>query len=953
MRNQTSSNLNNLVQIVDGDVVFDEQSRIVYSTGACIYQILPSGIVLPKNSGDVIKTINYAREHNLSVTARGTGTSRTGAPLNSGLIIDFSRYMNQVIEVNIEESYARIQPGIVLNTLNNLIKNTGKFFAVDPSSSRFCTIGGVVANNSVGVRGVKYGSAKDNVLAMKVVLSNGELLEFDNNGIRISEIVKYQDGEEFAYQFYTKIAQAFQKYSSRIMNSTPNTVLNNDGYDVWKAVEDDNLNLLNLLVGSEGTLGIITEVKVKLHDIPKYKGVVSAAFPNLVDLDEAMREILNLGPSAVEIMDRSFIDLRREYTPDLVDWISDDADAILLMEFQEQDEALLLDKLTILANIVRERLDTENIRVTTDEIECKSQWFVRKNIQKLKNIQRQQNRAIAFVEDTAFNPLIIGKVMVEMSSILKDHNLPTIMAGHAAVGNIHIYPLLNLQTEDGVQKLDNVIKEFERLTKQYNGCISGEHGIGIVRTDSVRRLYQDSVFPLFVKIKNIFDPYNMLNPGKIISSGINVLTKNLRADYSFEQPTTQPIQYESKILKAIDGCHGCGKCLSFCPIYKHLGKQEYSPRAFINILKGIGTQKLGYKNNINSGKLNDFSGLCLNCKICLKECFDNIDVGYIISHLGESQQNQYDPSLGSMVFSNPELVGRVGSLIPNVARKILNNQQLRLQVEKIFGIDRYRRLPEFATGKLKKKVATNPILSRKRIVFFPGCYFNYYDHKTIVDEINFLKTIGHEVKLPQLSCCGIPQLVNGNREAALKSIVYNVDILSNMISEGYDIVTGCPTCALALKKEYIKLTDDLNISDRVNTIMKHSYELHEYLIKLYETGDWSPKFKALEARVAIHNPCHLRVMNLENAPLQILKMIDNVTVVNKNNSCCGMGGTWGMKLHNYALSKDISCSITEKFNRLNVDYIITSCGMCQLQFIDEAEAPIIHPIKLIKDQIIL
>lgn len=947
MKTLDEQSLIQLAETLEGDLATDLQTRTIYSTAACIYKIMPLAVAYPKDVKDVITVVNFARKFNISVTARGGGSSRTGAPLNSGIILNFSRYMNGIIEVNTEQSYVVVEPGIVLSKLNSVLNQYDKHFGVDPTSSAFCSIGGMVANNSAGAHSLKYGTMKDNVLELKVVLSSGEILvvETDFNKTVVNSNKKIA-------LIITELYNNLQNDRKRIMDNTPNTVRNCDGYNVWDAINKKNLDLISLFSGSEGTLGILVKIKIRIHDLPKKIAVFSTAYYNLSKIDNVVNKINSLGPSAFEIMEKAHIAMRKKYTPELVDWITGDPDAIVLVEFDENEQSELDQKIASLNKITRDELHTTQIKITFDKEGCDKQWLMRKNTQKLKNYKKIPERATAFVEDLAFDPSLIGTVIQDMRAILKKHNAEAIMSGHAGVGSIHLYPLLNLKNVEDCNKLQDLMVDFEELTRRYKGCISGEHGIGIVRTESLRKLYQENgLYTVFQRVKESLDPTNLLNPEKIVSvKEIMAVDSNLRYGPDFKWSETGTLLDESYTQNNIDWCHGCGKCLSFCPIHINMGKEEYTPRSLINLLRSIKSGELEFTENINNGLLKEFTGLCINCKTCETECFDNIDAGDIVSKVKSIQEISRRDIFKNILLCNPSLLGKLGSSFPSLSNICLKNPVFRKFTEFSLGIDRNRLLPDFESYKPSsdKRRGNVKVQGNIKVLLFSGCYLKYYNGDLLDEIIRVLIKIGCEVVVESEKCCGLPLFVNGNIQGASKLVRRNSEELSKYTSAGYIIATSCSSCAYALKNEYRKIAKSSNLPD----ISQHVMEIHELLLKLLNEDKWQPKFNEQLFKIGYHSPCHMRGLNLQHVPKELLLKNGNIKILYENNDCCGMGGTWGLKKDFYPLSKQMASKISEKFIQEDLDFIVTSCSSCQMQLREHFTLPVLNPIQILRKVLI-
>ena len=517
-----------LKSIIDGDVLCDETSRDAYSTAACIYKIRPVAVVVPRTSEDVQKVMEYAYDHQVPVIPRGGASGLAGQAVGFGIILDSAKYLNKIIEVNPGEGWVQVEPGVLLDDLNRSLSGLGKLFPPDPASSSQCVIGGMIGTNAAGVHGLKYGATKNCVLSLTVVLSDGEVMEISAAPGAQGES-RHPQSRQGDLRFDGTLEKLLLDKRELIVSRYPKVKKNSSGYNLLDAVEPDRINLIKLLVGSEGTLGIVVGAKLKIADVPKARASGLAYFRNHEVTTEAVLASLQLNPVAVELMDKTLLDLARGRNAIVERFIEENAQAMLLFEFEgetaeeaqgrlEQLRQLLLDKLRLAFTF---RVNPENLG---------SLWEMRKAATHILEEMQTDTKKASFIEDVTVPIETFPEYTRKLASILRSHDISYSIYGHAGVGNIHCEPFLDLRRPEHRALLDVVAGEVFDLAISVGGTLSGEHGDGYVRTPFLERLYGREVYSLFRSVKEVFDPKGILNPGKIVAPQGTSIAHDLKSD---------------------------------------------------------------------------------------------------------------------------------------------------------------------------------------------------------------------------------------------------------------------------------------------------------------------------------------------------------------------------------------------------------------------------------------
>jgi FAD/FMN-containing dehydrogenase len=619
-----------LASQMQGEVRFDALTRALYATDASVYQIYPLGVVLPKSRADILHTLAVCRRRGCSITMRGGGTSQAGQSIGPGIQIDTSKFYNRVLEVNAKEHWARIEPGVVLDELNAHLQPHGLRFAPDISTASRATVGGMVANNSSGARSVLYGKTIDHVLELTVALSDGSVVEFRE--IPRSEIPQ---GETLEAACYRTVLDLASTHAAEIDRRFPKILRRVSGYNLDEFTDSSKpVNLAKLIVGSEGTLGIILEIKVRLVPLPKAKAISVIMFGDVLEALEAAPVILHHRPSAIEIMDRSILDHARE-NPTLqrirAKYLEGDPGATLCVEFYADDRQELPGKLMALEADLRAHNLGYAYRPETELAGQAQMWSLREAALGLSTAMKGDAKSISFVEDTAVAPEKLRDYIEQFQQIIRKHGTTAGIYAHASVGCLHVRPVINLKTEAGVRQFEAIAREVADLVLRFGGTISGEHGDGLVRSPFLRHMFGEELYAAFRTVKQTFDPQGIFNPGKIIEAP--PLTSNLR--FKTGTKAAAPLTWfdyseYGGMGGAVEMCSGVGACRkklsgTMCPSFMVTKEEIHSTRGRANALR------LAMNGQLEDSELNDEQvyealDLCLECRACTTECPAGVDM---------------------------------------------------------------------------------------------------------------------------------------------------------------------------------------------------------------------------------------------------------------------------------------------------------------------------------------
>ena len=899
---------------ITGEVRFDPYSRLLYSTDASIYQMDPVGVVIPRTAADVQAVVEVARDNNVPVLPRAGGTSLAGQTVNHAIVVDFSKYLNQVLEVNHDEGWARVQPGIVLDQLNRQIAPLNLQYAPDPTTANRACVGGGVGNNTCGAHSLIYGKTLDHVQELQVVLANAA--EAYLRPLESGELEAKLSGTGLESEIYRNLRRIAQDNLAEIQARYPNIMRRVSGYNLDDFLTDSPFNLAKMVVGSEGTLCVVTEAKLKLVPRPTMTALSVVHFADIVESSEAVKEILRHEPSSIEVMDKILLDRSRESLghSNSMSFIQGDPGAVLAVEFYGESELELTSKMENLkADLEHRRLGYACVNLL-DRIDQANVWNVRKGGLGLLMSIRGDAKPLPFVEDTAVDPENLGEFTRRFDEIVRNHGTEAAYYGHASVGCLHIRPLVSLKDSQGVATMVSIGEEISDLVKEFGGSMSGEHGDGIVRGVWTEKMFGPEIYQMFREIKATFDPQGIMNPGKIIDCP--PMTENLRFGPEYQAkslPTTLDFSLDTNYAGAVEMCNGMGACRkldgTMCPSFIATRDEEHSTRGRANLLRAALSGLLP-ESELTGHRLHQALDLCLECKACKAECDSGVDMAKLKYEFLDNYHKANGAPIRSRVFAHIDRVNRLGSRVAPVSNWLANSPIGKLISSKILGVHPKRSMPPFAPESFPRWFETreHPFSgntmglqeSRPTAVLLNDTFMNYNYPKVGQAAVELLEAAGHHVVLANAMCCGRPMISKGFLSEAATNAQYNVDLLHAYADQGIPII-GCePSCLLTLRDEYPELVQDT----RSRKVAEHSYLIDEYLVMLHQKGELKLKFRGEAKKVLFHGHCHQKALVGTSASLSALRL-PGWEVEQVNAGCCGMAGSFGFEKEHYDISMAI------------------------------------------------
>ena len=945
-----------LEQQISGEVRFDAVSRALYSTDASVYQIHPLGVVIVKSREDILRTVNLARAHGVSITARGGGTSQAGQAIGSGLQLDTSKYYNRILELNVAERWAIVEPGIVLDELNAQLKAHGLRFAPDISTASRATVGGMISNNSCGARSVIYGKTIDHVLELDVVLSDGSQAHF--RPLSRAELEAACQGDTLEAKCYREVRRIACECADEVEKRYPKVVRRVGGYNLDEFVDPGKpFNLAKIIVGSEGTLAMITAAKINLVPLPKEKAVLAIEFEQLLDALAATPVILKHKPSAIEVMDSFILNHARENPA--MDRMrrailqTDDPGALLNVELYADKAEDLPPRLdAIERDLAPFKCVYRRLIPLPDQARV---WSFREMSLGLSMAMKGDEKSLSFVEDTAVKPEVLRDYIDEFLAMIRRNGSSSGVYAHASVGCLHVRPVVNMKTAEGVARFEAIATQSADLVLKYGGALSGEHGDGLVRGFFMERMFGTPLYQAFRAVKHTFDPGGVFNPGKIVECP--PLTTNLRYGAGYKTPDPQTYFDYSEyggFGRAVEMCSGVGACRkklegTMCPSYMATRDERDVTRGRANALRLAMTGRLAEAGLDEDGVLETLD-LCLECRACKAECPVGVDVARFKSEFLADHWRKHGIPLGKRVLGNVRALSKVGSQFAPLSNALAASGLGRWMNEKMFGIDRRRTPPAWVKETFEERFGKIDRRGRpssrpeSTAILFNDTFTNYNEPENGVAAAGVLRAAGVDVQLAPHDCCGRPLISTGQLDAARTLARTNANALFDAASRGQKILFLEPSCLSAVREDAPALLRGEE-QRRAQVVADACVLFEDYLERELAAGRLSLALKAGPSTVVLHGHCHQKAMGLVTPAKALLSRIPSCTVVDLDSGCCGMAGSFGYSKDHYDVSKQIGeRRLLPAARALKAGQLLAAAGTsCRHQVAHFAGAEAQHP----------
>ncbi len=998
-----------LRELVRGEVRFGRHDRMLYSTDASIYQVEPLGVVIPADEADVEAVVNYAREHRLPILPRGGGTSLAGQCVNRAIVIDTSVHMRELGWIHKPTKCCMVDAGMTIDDLNDELRPEGLFFAPDPATARQANIGGCIGNNAAGTRSIKYGRTVENVEAVHVILATGETISLARgaagksnwDGLEIPPRVQERIDRHraIARRLTEGVIDVVRRHEPLIRQRFPKTLRRNAGYALDMILADldeaqrqgvDPLELVDLsklICGSEGTLAFVTAANLWLHPVPKATGLAVLGFATLEQAIDAVVPLLELRPSAVELLDDLILNLAsenaeyRQYVQLMpMPARANETDrpslkAVLYVEFQsEQGRQDIEHCFNSLREMAARHFSGAALACYGDRAAIMQALKLRKAGEPLLHGIPGRRKPVGFVEDNAVPVERLSEFVRGFRRIVESRHTIASFYAHASVGVLHVRPLLDLRDEDDRKRMEAIAVETADLAQSLGGVMSGEHGDGRARGPLLERFYGSELMNAFRAIKHIFDPHNLFNPGNIVSPGpiasIHESTRIQRADYACGEPRLPETYFdysrEDGFEHAVELCNGAGVCRkktggTMCPSYMATLDERHSTRGRGNALRLAISGQFGQHGMAEWNEPDTLNtlDLCLSCKGCKTECPSNVDIAkYKAEYLAQSYRAAGHTPLAARLLGRVDQLNRLGSLMPEFANAAANFGPLRALANRLLGLAPQRSLPRFEHSLFRQAIdfRTTAEANAPKVILYGDCFTSFNEPHVGLAAMRLLDAFGYRVIVANAGCCGRAMISTGLLEQAQKTVASTATRLATLVktNQARAVLVCEPSCLATLHDEWQSLRLPAGPRHEAHSIAQYAWLVEDFLEKFHDDHprhpQWPPKPADHDTgRVLLHGHCHQKALWGVDTSAALLRRLYGPRVHVLETGCCGMAGSFGYAAHRYDLSMEIGelALFPALRQRGDKDVILAPGTSCRHQVHDGTGATAIHPVEFL------
>ncbi len=966
-----------LTRRIRGDLYADEVSKILYATDASEYREKPLAVTRPRDKEDIRTILAFAREHGLPVIPRTAGTSLAGQVVGKGIVLDVSRYMTRILELNEEEHWVKVEPGVIPDELNKLLASRGLFFGPETSTSNRCMLGGMLGNNSCGSHSLLYGSTRDHTLEVECILSDGSEVTF---GPLMKEAfmakTRQEDLEGSIYRtIYRILSDEEIRREIREQYPHPDIHRRNNGYALDLLMDTDPFtgngvpfNMSRLLAGSEGTLAVTTAIRFNLVPLPPpEKGLVCVHLTRLPEAFRANLIALKYHPGAVELMDKTVLDLTKDNLEQQKNrfFIEGDPEALLLVEFARESR----EEIARLARAMEQEMREAGYGYAFPVLygdDVNKVWNLRKAGLGVLSNMKGDAKPVAVIEDTAVRVEDLPDYMEEFARLLKKHDKEAVYYAHIGSGELHLRPVLNLRDPHDVELFHTLGEEVARLVKKYKGSLSGEHGDGRLRGEFIPLMVGERIYNLFREVKKAFDPYGLLNPGKITDTP--PMNRFLRKDPAVpvrEISTYFDFSDSGGYLRAAERCNGSGDCRRtevtgglMCPSYMATRDEDKSTRARANLLRE--TILYSEKDDpLDDPDLYNILDLCLSCKGCKSECPSSVDITRLKAEFLQHYYDHHGIPLRTRLIAWYTSFQKVGMLFPAFYNFLMSNTFTSDLLKRIIGFARERSMPRLARQTLRRWLkkeldGLQPAHPKGKVWLFVDEFTNYQDVEIGRKAILLLTRLGYTVGVPEHDLSARTFLSKGVLRKARTIIRRNVRVLAPLVSEETPLIGIEPSAILGFRDEYPDLAGD-ELRAEARRLARHALTIEEFLAREADAGRITAAAFTKEAKkIKLHGHCHQKALSSTSYTKQILALPENYEVEEIPSGCCGMAGSFGFEKEHYELSMKVGeLVLFPELRKTSRETLIVAPGTsCRHQIHDGVQREALHPVEVLYDALV-
>jgi FAD/FMN-containing dehydrogenase/Fe-S oxidoreductase len=987
---ERSAHARTLAARLRGEVRFGRHDRMLYATDASIYQVEPLGVIVPADADDAVDAVRACAELGLPILPRGGGTSLAGQCVNRAVVLDLSAHCREIGPADAGADRVRAGAGVTLQELNDRLRPAGVFFAPDPSTVRQANVGGCIGNNAAGTRSVRYGRTAENLLAVEACLADGTRLRFGEGA------AADDDADPALLRLTDGVIDVVDRFAGLIRERFPRTLRRNAGYALDMILDQveaaraagrdprETVNLAHLLCGSEGTLAVTLGAELRLHPIPRATGLAVIGFDDLDAAIDAVQSLLELRPTAVELLDDLIVELAglnieyRRYV-ELMPQPSGGGPlrAVLYVEFWEDDAETVRARFEDVRRVMAERTPTATVAAYDDPAPMAQALKLRSAGEPLLHALPGNRTPLGFVEDNAVPVERLGEFVRRFRGIVEREDTRASFYAHASVGVLHVRPLLDLRDEGDRGRMERIAVDVADLAKELGGVMSGEHGDGRVRGPLLERYFGPELLEAFREVKRLFDPEGRLNPGNIVDpQPLPTIHEHVRVRPEGENITVPPTRTwfayagEGGFDHAVELCNGAGVCRkraggTMCPSYRATQDERHSTRGRGNALRLAITGQLSRDAAANGGPTWDDPDtletldLCLSCKACASECPSNVDVAtYKAEYLAQSYAARGGPPLAARVFGRVRGLNRLGSAFAPLSNVIAELPPIRAVTNRVLGLSPKRSLPAFAPSLFRRMRAARPRPNEglgetaPAVVLYADCFSTYNEPEVGLAAIRLLNGFGYRVVVPPIGCCGRPPVSTGLLDEAARCRDSASAVLAETMQreDAAAVVVLEPSCLSAIQDEWRDLQDRpggaVPHPERLERIAAASALVEDFLARGWDEHPRRPAFAPPTGRVLLHGHCHQKALGHLDGGAALLRRIagDRLTVL--DTGCCGMAGSFGYVARRYELSMAVGEeSLFPVARAMEPDDVLCAPGTsCRHQVHDGTGRTAVHPV---------
>jgi FAD/FMN-containing dehydrogenase/Fe-S oxidoreductase len=955
---------------ITGDVLFDSFSRGRYATDASFYQIMPAGVVVPRSMDEALRAMAIARDDGRIVTPRGGGTSQCGQTVNDGIVIDLSKHLNRILSLDVANRTCMVEPGIVLDDLNRQLRKHGLWFPVDVSTASRATIGGMAGNNSCGGRSLRYGTMRDNTISIDAALADGTQMHFGE----VPRDLAHVNAPDSGLALFRDMLDLGAREADEISDKFPKVQRRVGGYNL-DALTPRNAanNMAHLLVGSEGTLALTTQVELKLWPVIRNRAVGVCHFGSFYEAMDAAQHLVKLKPIAVELVDRTMIALGRDiemFKPVIAAAVRGDPDAVLVVEFADEDQADNLQRLKQLTELMADLGFGWNnsqrkwggvVEIIEPALQAAIADFRAAGLNVMMSM-KEAGKPVSFVEDCAVPLPHLADYTDRLNKIFAKHGTSGTMYAHASEGCLHVRPVLNLRLEKDVKAMRAIAEEAFAMVRDYKGSHSGEHGDGIVRSEFHEPMFGSRIVADFKEVKHRFDPDNVLNPGKIVDP------PKMDDRTLFRYPPDYRVGELKTVLDwsaytgagggfqgAVEMCNNNGACRKLeggvmCPSYRATRDEKDVTRGRANTLRLAISGQLG-PDALASDEMMETLRLCVSCKACRHECPVGVDMAKMKIEVLAARVASRGLSLRDRLVSYLPRYAPLASRFAWIANLRNSSSLSRALFEKVAGISAKRALPSFRSDTFHSDAESVGPADGHEVVLFADTFNRNYERENLDAALRVLLAGGYRVHLPRPAggtrppCCGRTFLSAGLVDEARAELDRLVQTYAPFAARGVPIVGLEPSCLLTLRDELLALRKD----ETAKAIGAHALLFEEFLVREAKAGRLKLPLGAIGAKVLLHGHCHQKSFGAFKPVEQALRLIPGLDVEIVESSCCGMAGAFGYGADTYEASIAMAeLSLLPAVRRAEPETIIVADGTsCRHQIKDGTPREALHAARVL------